>query len=114
MEMSLRDHPMLTYQGIRSWPPPWVQTGGKKNAIAEGEVGILQDVKTHDALSSNCFLFIEHNGATFIGRLLCESVAVCQEIVQVLKRHRGEPLRLIGGVGVDLADLPFSISNAYA
>jgi hypothetical protein len=112
MKMTLRDHPFLTYQGVRSWPPRWVRTAGEQSAIAEGEVGILQDVKTHDAMSSNCFLFIAHNGATFIGRLLCDSSAACQQIVKALKRHRGEPLRSIGELGIDLEDMPLPVCDS--
>jgi hypothetical protein len=99
----------LTDQNGRSWPPPWVWTGGEKGTTAAGEVGILHDVKTHDALSSKCYLFIEHNGATFIGRLACESSALCQEMVEFLRQHRGKPLRSIGGLGIDLTDTQTAI-----
>jgi hypothetical protein len=106
--MTLRDHPFLTYQGIPSWPPPWLWTGGEKDANAQGEVGILQDVKTHDAMSSHCFLFIDHEGATFIGRLSCDSSALCPEVVKTLKRYRGQPLRSMGELGIDMPHTPSS------
>jgi hypothetical protein len=102
MKTNLRNHPYLTRQGM-AWPPKWVWTGGEKTKAA-GEVGILRDVKTHDEISSKCFLFIEYSGATFIGRLSCESWALCQELVKFLKQHRGEPLILIGDLAIDLTD----------
>jgi hypothetical protein len=102
---TLRDHPLLTDQGVHTWPPSWVWTGGRERAKAEGEDGILRDVKTHDPISSQCFLFIEHNGASFVGRVLCDSAALCQRIVSLLKQHRGEPLSLIGGLEIDFADM---------
>jgi hypothetical protein len=102
MKMSLRNHPFLTREGM-TWPPKWVWTGGEK-ATAQGEVGILRDVKTHDEISSKCFVFIEHDSATFIGRLSCESQDLCQELVKFLKQHRGEPLILVGDMSIDLAD----------
>lgn len=111
MKTTLRDHPCLTYQGVRSWPPTWLRTGGESTNAA-GEVGILQDVRTHDAISSKCFLFIEHNGATFIGRLSCDSAAFCQNLVKLLKQHRGEPLESIGGLGLDLTDTRVSVRAA--
>jgi hypothetical protein len=111
METTLRDHPFLTDQGVRSWPPNWFWTGGKKT-VALGEIGILQDVKTHDVLSSKCYLLIEHNGATFIGRLSCDSAALCQKIVKLLKQHRGKPLRFIGGLDIDFSETEISLSGA--
>jgi hypothetical protein len=84
----------------------------REKTLAMGEVGILQDVKTHDALSSKCYLFIEHNEATFSGRLSCDSAALCQKIVKLLKQHRGKPLRFIGKLGIDFTDTEISLSSA--
>jgi len=102
MKTKLRDHPFLTDQGLGTWPPVWLRTGGNETASAVGEVGVLQDVKTHDAISSKCFLSIDHNGATFVGRMSLDSAAVCQEIVKLLKQHCGEPLISIGDLQFDL------------
>ena len=77
-----------------------------------GEIGTLQDVKTHDALSSKCYLFIEHNEATFIGRISCDSAALCQKIVKLLKQHRGKSLSFIGGLGIDFTATEISLSSA--
>jgi hypothetical protein len=112
MKAPLRDHPYLTDQGVRSWPPAWLRTSGNESTTAAGEVGILRDVKTHDPISSKCFLFIEHNGATFVGRISLDSAALCQKIVKLLKQHCGEPLHSIGELGVDLAELQESLGSA--
>jgi len=100
MKTTLRDDPFLTYEGVRSWPPTWLRTSGDESTTATGEVGTLRDAKTHDAISSKCFLFIEHNGATFVGRISCESSTLCQKLVKLLKQHRGELLESIGELGV--------------
>jgi hypothetical protein len=105
MKTTLRDHPFLTDQGVRSWPPAWLRTSGNESTTAAGEVGILQDVKTHDPISSTCFLFIEYSGATFVGRISLDSAAFCQKMVKLLKQHCGKPLKSIGELGVDLADI---------
>jgi hypothetical protein len=42
--MSLRDHPLMKFKGVPSWPPDWIWTGGAKNQRPRGEVGILQEV----------------------------------------------------------------------
>jgi hypothetical protein len=43
--MALRDHPLLTYRGVPSWPPTWTWTGGSDNKHPEGEIGIMKDVQ---------------------------------------------------------------------
>ena len=35
--MLLRDHPLMMYNGIRSWPPVWVWKGGNDNTNPKGE-----------------------------------------------------------------------------
>jgi hypothetical protein len=42
--MLLRDHPLMTYKGERSWPPAWLWTAGYDNTHPQGEVGILKAV----------------------------------------------------------------------
>jgi hypothetical protein len=42
--MKLRDHPLMTYKGFRSWPPAWLWRGGYETTYPEGEVGILENV----------------------------------------------------------------------
>ena len=42
--MKLRDHPLMTYKGIRSWPPGWLWKGGYETTHPEGEVSILRNV----------------------------------------------------------------------
>lgn len=49
MKTQLRDHPSLNEEGVGLWPPIWLRTGGNETATAIGEVGVLRDVKTHDA-----------------------------------------------------------------
>ena len=112
MKATLRDHPLLTNQGGCSWPPTWLWTGGGEKATVLSEIGILRDVKTHDAISSICFLFVEHNGGSFIGRLLCESSSLCQDLVRFLRQHRGEPLKQIAGLGLDLTDKEIAVCSA--
>jgi|KBSMisStandDraft_5_1062788.scaffolds.fasta_scaffold615811_2 hypothetical protein len=112
MKTKLREHPELIDQGVRTWPPNWVRTSGKETTATDGEIGILKDVKTYDSISSRCFLFIEHNGATFMGRVSCDSAMVCQVLVNLLKRHIGEPLRSIGDLPIELPEIPLSFRYA--
>ena len=111
MKTTLRDYLFLDSQGVRTWPPIWLRTSGKIT-MAVGEVGILQDVRAHDEISSNCFLFIEYNGATFVGRVSCDSSELCRNLVELLKSHRGESLESIGGLGLNLTDTSVTVCRA--
>jgi hypothetical protein len=43
--MLLRNHPLLNYQGVPSWPPVWTVTGGLENKRPRREeIGILTEV----------------------------------------------------------------------
>jgi hypothetical protein len=43
--MLLRDHPLMVFKGVRSWPPLWLRPRGSyENTHPTGEVGILKDV----------------------------------------------------------------------
>ena len=85
--MLLRDHPLLTYQNSRSWPPAWLWCGGFNNTYPRGEVGILKNVFVSPVKpSTRCFLIMEHAGAEYIGDLSISDVAFCLEMYAVLRR----------------------------
>jgi hypothetical protein len=42
--MLLRDHSLMSYHGLRNWPPVWNCIGRLENTHAKGEVGILKGV----------------------------------------------------------------------
>ena len=97
--MLLRDHPLLTYQNSRSWPPAWLWCGGFNNTYPRGEVGILKNVFVSPVKpSTRCFLIMEHAGAEYIGDLSISDAALCLEMYAVLRRHCGKTLQEIGDV----------------
>ena len=97
--MLLRDHPLMMFKGVRSWPPVWIWTGGAKNKRPRGEVGILQAVLPSTIQPSNrCFLYVEHEGSTYIGCLLTDDHAFCREIMKLLRHHCDRPIAEIGSL----------------
>ena len=97
--MLLRDHPLLTYQSIRSWPPAWLYCRGFDNTHPRGEVGILKEVISSTVASYNsCFLIMEHCGAEYIGVLLLSDPAFCRQIHALLVENCGETILEIGDI----------------
>jgi len=99
--MKLRDHPMMTYMGVRSWPPAWLWRGGCDSTQPEGEVGILKDVMLSTiAPHSTCFLIMEHCGAQYIGALLLSEPTFLREICKVLFQNCGQTIQDIGEIDI--------------
>jgi hypothetical protein len=95
--MLLRDHPLMMFQGNRSWPPDWLWRDGYDDSHPRGEVGILKNV-IPSTTADGCFLIMEHCGAEYMGVLLLSDPAFCGEIYRVLIQHCGETIREIGDI----------------
>jgi len=103
--MELRDHPLMSYRGLRNWPPAWTWIGGKENTHPKGEVGILKELLVPAVDPPNrCFLIMEHKEAAYIGCLLFEDRSFCRQISNLLKNYYGYPIQYIGSL--DLAYSP--------
>jgi hypothetical protein len=97
--MKLRDHPLMSYQGLPNWPPTWTWIGGEENKHPKGEVGILQDVMLSTFQPSNrCYLIVEHERAAYMGCLLFDDASFCSQIFALLRGHCGHPVQHIGGL----------------
>jgi hypothetical protein len=100
--MLLRDHPILSYKGNRSWPPRWPRRRSNETANLHSEIGILKDVIPSSIEPyDRYFLIIKHRGAEYIGVLLV-SDTFRREILWVLVQNRGKTIEEIGNI--DLAD----------
>lgn len=101
--MKLRDHPLMTYKGVSSWPPAWLWTAGYDTTHPTGEVGILKAVlRSHMEPHDRCFLVMEHCGAEYVGTLLLSNPSFCQELFEMLSGHVGKTIQEIGDI--DLSD----------
>ena len=41
-EMELRNHPVMLCDGVRMWPPKWLQAYGSNTSSVSGEVALLR------------------------------------------------------------------------
>ena len=83
--MRLRDHPLMSYQGIVNWPPTWVWLDGPEEEQPKGELGILKSVLLSKMDQANrCFLLISYKGSSYLGCLSFDDHAFCSQIVMAI------------------------------
>lgn len=106
--MQLRDHPLMTYRGIHTWPPVWTLIRGAEKEQPKGEVGVLKEIHVSaipptpaaDAPRSynRIFMFIDHGGQRYLGCLMLEDYAFCQELAKLLRHYCHHTIEDIGSV----------------
>jgi hypothetical protein len=78
---------------VRNWPPAWTWTGGPENSHPRGKIGILWEVMPSKILPvKGCFLYIEHEGSEYIGCLLFNDTAFCNQIIKLLQGCCNRPI----------------------
>lgn len=102
--MKLRDHPLMSYRGIRNWPPVWTPatTAKDRRSVShpEGEAGVLKYVHSNSLMSNKCFLIMEFQAENYIGTLIFKDHAFCAQISNLLRNHVGRPIKDIGDLDV--------------
>src|SRR5689334_8540756 len=99
--MLLRDHPLMSYRGIATWPPRWHARGDGTAPPVAGEVGVLTEVTIYHPgsqyqRSPQLFLFMEHHGHEYLAAVLLSDTAFCLQIGRMLQKHYGRRLEEIG------------------
>jgi hypothetical protein len=97
--MLLRDHPLMSYHGVPSWPPVWTWTDGREKKRQQGEIGILKAVTISNVQPADrCFLYIEHEGSSYIGCLLFDDTSFCGQVAKLLKGYYNRSIAEIGSL----------------
>lgn len=91
--MRLRDHPLMSYRGVKNWPPVWLQPDTDKKLT--GEVGLLTGV-TADPAKKKCFLHIEYAKEPYTGALLFEDEMFCWLMCKIISNQLGRKISDIG------------------
>jgi hypothetical protein len=97
--LKLRDHPLLFYHTLRSWPPVWAWIGLNENSYPKGEVGILKEVSA-DPVRRRCFLTIEYEKEFYMGCLFVSDRSFCWQLCTILQEHLGSTIEQIGDLDV--------------
>jgi hypothetical protein len=96
--MELHNHPLMSYRGVKNWPPIWIPVDRQNVRVISGEVGILRHAQ-HDArYPARCKLIVEHEQEAFAGTLQFDDIAFCWLITNVLKNHVRRLIKDIGNL----------------
>jgi hypothetical protein len=98
--LNLRDHPLLSFAGRRSWPPIWSWIGGDPDQYLKGEIGVLREARHPPGRAQKCFLVMEHEGALYMGCLLIGDHTFCEQVFDFIKKHRGLSIEAIGSLDI--------------
>jgi len=95
--MQLRDHPLISYRGLPSWPPTWSLADAKKSDLKtlRGEIGRLKYILPGEA-PDRFFLIIEHEGHRYVGCLLFTVRSFCTQMMAFIEKQAGLTIKEIG------------------
>lgn len=96
--VKLRDHPLMSFGGVRNWPPIWPQSRAGGTITLKGEIGILAHIHHYVGEYNKIFLIVEHEGEAFVGGLLFDDVAFSEQLARLLKSKIGRSIREIGNL----------------
>jgi hypothetical protein len=101
--MQLRDHPLMSYRGIPSWPPVWTRIRGRQDEHPKGEVGTLLEVRwaaIELPLFNEFFLVIDYDRTVYMGCLLFDDAAFCLQVEHLLQDHCGQSIASVGSLDI--------------
>jgi hypothetical protein len=97
--MLLRDHPLMSRHGVRSWPPLWTWVDGAEDKFPKGEVGTLIWVSLIGIQPiDKCYLLMNHEGSSYMGCLLFDDDKFCRYVAQFLENYCHYSIAEIGSV----------------
>ena len=90
--MKLRDHRSMSYYGQRIWPPLWTRISGASAIPIIGEFGILINARMSIVDDNRCFLTMNYGATRYLACLWLDDKEFCRRLVDLLKKHHGEPI----------------------
>ena len=99
--MLLRDHPLMSYRGIRNWPPAWTWIDGREDKHPKGEIGILRTVLfSKRQPADRCVLLIFYEESSYTGCLLFDDYVFTKHITELLQSCCNRFIAEIGSIDV--------------
>ena len=108
-KMQLRYHPIMFCDGVRVWPPKWLQTHGRRMVWVSGEVGVLEAVFLSEVQINKVYLQIStEQGNGYLGILPFETAERAKAVFNFLFIHIHDTLETIGSM--DFHDPPAKLN----
>jgi hypothetical protein len=80
----------------------WTWVNGVENKFPRGEVGILKWMGLSGIEPTDrCYLYIEHEGSTYLGCLLFDDHAFCRYIAKLLETYCNRPIAEIASLDLN-------------
>ncbi len=98
--MELRNHPLMRYYDMPTWPPRWSPTEEPRNKILTGELGTLRRVSYSSMEGYTCHLYTEYEGRNYLGTILIDDAAFCRHLFFVLQHHVNLAIEDIGSLDI--------------
>ena len=100
--MELRNHPVMYCDGVRMWPPKWLQTYGPGNRSVAGEIGKLDALYLSRIIPPDkvYLVIMTDEGCCYLGSLMFEKVASAMAVFHFLQDQIGKPLTVIGSINL--------------
>ena len=100
--MELRNHPFMVCDGVRMWPPKWLQNFGPTTRFVTGEVGKLEQVFITSVVPPDkVYLVIStDDGNCYLGTLMFEKATYAKAIFDILNTHLNKRISEIAAVDV--------------
>ena len=101
--MQLRDHPLTSHNGIRSWPPTWVRRidDPSKRPFEGDDVGTLTQISMHALGKGKLSLRTKARANEYAAQVLFDDKNFCLLVYAALKNHVGKPVKDIGDIELD-------------
>jgi hypothetical protein len=78
----------MSHHGVPSWPPLWTWVDGQENKLPKGEVGtLLWAGLTGIQPVDICYLLMNHEDSSYMGRLLFDNEKFCRYIAHFLENY---------------------------
>jgi hypothetical protein len=97
--MQLRDHPLIIFRDLSSWPLAWVRLGSARAKAAKkltGEIGILKEVRYYTHRRGRIYLTTDYAGTLYVGCLVFDNHSFCEKAFEHLRRCYGMNIEAIG------------------
>ena len=96
--VKLREHPLMSHNGFRSWPPLWVCLDDK--GIVQAEVGKLARVRMLNRNDCRISLRMHNDGHEYLAHLLLDDQNFCLQIYALLQNSVGKAITEIGDLQI--------------